>query len=261
MRKRWTAITIALLMALSMSSTVQAAENRHGKNNKDEVKVLAQAPYGGSRVVSYDQGNRYNGQPVIETRSNPNAVLTYETGQVESNFYSLGFSMGKDGWIIIEFDHPIQNGEGNDLRVVEDTWGLPYPRESAAVYVSTDKKHWYYLGEADNQKPVSNIQTITEFDLKTVGLKEARYVMVKDTSKKSDFTKYSPSQDKTLDGFDLNAVLALHDYTVKGGCGGQNSNGHKGGCSGSGKHGNGCNKNQCGRNNNHLKACIRSCKW
>lgn len=259
MRKRLIAFTMALLMVFSMSATVQAKTNKNEKV-KEVTKVLAQAPYGGSRVVAYDQGIRYDGKPVIAERSNPNAVLTYETGKMESNFYSLGFSMAKDGWIIIEFDYPIQNGDGNDLRIVEDTWGLPYPRESAAIYVSSDKKHWKYLGEADNQRPVSNIHTITDFDLQKVGMKEARYVMVKDTSVRSGFDKYSPSQDKTLDGFDLNAVLALHDYTVKQSCGGKDNNGHGGGCSGNAKNIRwvwDC----CGWYNFFFRACIRIFMW
>jgi hypothetical protein len=80
------------------------------------------------------------------------------------------------------------NGPGNDLRVIEDTWGLPYPDETADVWASVDGINWVYLGEADNQTPyLCRIHTITEFDLEDVSLDYARFVKVQDTSKQSGF--------------------------------------------------------------------------
>lgn len=220
MRKRkWIILALCIVMTFGMSSTAQA-KNHHSSGNgggKQSV-VLATAPYGGSRVVSYNQGLRYNGEPVIETRSNPNAVLTYEEGKDEANFYSLGFRLYQDGWIIIEFQYPIQNGPGNDISVVEDTWGLPYPRESAKVYVSNDRRYWKYIGEADNQNPVSSWHTISSFDLSKACMKEARYVKLVDSSIREEFAGYSPVDDMTLDAYDVNVVLALHDYVKETDC-------------------------------------------
>lgn len=178
------------------------------------------APYGGSRVIDSKQGLRYDYTAVRAARSNPDAALTFTTGQNEANFYSLGFRddiepIESDGWIIIEFDHPIMNGPGNDLRVIEDTWGLPYPKESAEVWVGQDGIGWTYLGLAENQTPYMNIHTITDFDLEILGLESVRFVKVQDVSNRSDFAALAASQGATLDGFDLNAVVSLQDYEEK----------------------------------------------
>ena len=193
----------------------------HAVVEKVDLEVIMEAPYGGSGIVEYVQGLRYNYTPVRAQRSNAETVLTFETGQNEANFFSLGFQEDREeypdvdnAWIIIEFDTPILNGPGDDLRVIEDTWGLPYPDETAAVWVSQDGMDWKYLGEADNQTPFMNYHTITDFDLETVGLDYARYVKVQDTSKRADFAHLSPGQDATLDGFDLNAVVALQDHVI-----------------------------------------------
>ena len=196
----------------------------HAVIERVECETLAEAPYGGSSVVDSDQGLRYDYTPVRAQRSNPDAPLTFTTGQNEANFFSLGFQEDRDGedyddyrdnaWIIIEFDYPILNGPGDDLRVIEDTWGLPYPDETADVWVSQDGTNWVYLGEADNQSPFMNYHTITDFDLKDVGLDYAKFVKVQDTSNRADFAHLVPAQSDTLDGFDLNAVVALQDHKV-----------------------------------------------
>jgi hypothetical protein len=192
----------------------------HAVVEKPEVcEVIQAAEYGATEVVNYDQGLRYDYKPVRSQRSNPDAVLSFTTGQNEANFFSLGFQEDRaehegvdDAWIIVKFDNPILNGAGHDIRVVEDTWGLPYPDETAAVWASQNGDDWSYLGEADNQTPYMSIHTISDFDLGSVGLDWARYVKVQDTSNRADFASRYPSQGATLDGFDVNAILSLQDY-------------------------------------------------
>lgn len=176
------------------------------KTNSKTIK----APYSGTRIYDYEQGLDYNGDPVITLRSNPENGLYYETGMSEENFYSLGFS-GVDmdsGWIIIEFEYPITNGKGDDLEVIEDTWMQPYNVEQAVVSISNDKKHWKTLGVAGNDNPISKYHTSTKFDLSDVCMKSAKYVKLQDVSD----SETAAIKGNPTDGFDLNAVLALHDY-------------------------------------------------
>lgn len=188
----------------------------HAVVEKHDCVVNAEAPYGGSRVVAYEQGTRYDNTPVKDARSNPSNVLQYETGHSENYFYSLGFQDFDDSgnpttsYIILEFDDPIVNGAGPDLQVVEDTWGLPYPHERAFVSVSNDGVNWEEVGIADNQTPVNAYHTVSNFEL-PAGWEFAKYVKVQDDSLRADFNSLYSSQGATLDGYDLNAVLALHD--------------------------------------------------
>jgi hypothetical protein len=181
----------------------------HSVIKKSNNKIV-KAPYGGSRVYDYNQGLDYNGDRVITVRSNPENGLHYETGMSEQNFFTLGFGNidMNTGWIIIEFDYPIINGKGYDLEVIEDTWIQPYNLEQAEVSVSNDRKHWVKLGVAGNTNPISDYHTSTKFDLSKVCISSAKYVKIQDIS---DYSP-APEGDTPTDGFDLNAVLALHDY-------------------------------------------------
>jgi hypothetical protein len=160
------------------------------------VVVMGIAPYYASSIVDYDQGLKKSGAPVDAIRSDPENGLYFEDGQDPSNFFSLGFN----GWIILEWDCPIVNGDGNDVKVWEDTWGS-YPLETAEVYASQDGNTWYDLGQADNTDNV-DIHTVSYFDLGD--LEWAKYIKVVDTT--------NPAvHGSTADGYDLNAVEALQD--------------------------------------------------
>ncbi|MBW6516004.1 MAG: hypothetical protein K0B81_05230 [Candidatus Cloacimonetes bacterium] len=184
--------------------------------------VIIEGPYGAFNVYDYKQGLRYDYTPVIARRSNPDVTLQFNTGVSDGAyeyFYSLGFQTpedhplydGPDAWLIVEFEYPMLNKPGNDLRIIEDTWGLPYPDEVIKVWVSQDAITWHYLGEADNQTPFMGIHTIYEFDL-PAELPWAKFVKVQDISNREDFAHLYPGQGNTLDGYDVNAILAIHDY-------------------------------------------------
>ncbi len=158
------------------------------------VVEIEEGPHYGGSVYDYEQGLRKDGTAVRSQRSDPEQGLVYEAGQDESNFFSLGFG----GWMIIEFDCPVLNRDGNDVKVWEDTWGS-YPSETADVYASQYGVNWVYLGEADNSNNVG-IHTVSELDLGTLAW--AKYIKVVDTS--------DPSvHNAAADGYDLNAVEAL----------------------------------------------------
>ncbi|MBW2965108.1 hypothetical protein KY363_06635 [Candidatus Woesearchaeota archaeon] len=158
--------------------------------------LIEAAPYYAETVVEYSQGLTSDGQPVKASRSDPNQGLVFEAGQSESNFFSLGFG----GYLIVGFDNPIVNGPGNDVKVIEDTWGT-YPLEKAEVYASNDGISWTLLGIADNTNH-QGIHTISEFDLG--GMDEAMYIKLVDVSNPADF-------GSGADGYDVNAIEALHD--------------------------------------------------
>ncbi|MFW9864364.1 MAG: hypothetical protein ACFFET_18910 [Candidatus Thorarchaeota archaeon] len=158
--------------------------------------VVAEAPYYASTVLTYSQGLRKDGTPVRTERSVPEQGLVFETGAYESNFFSLGFG----GWMAAEFSCDIRNGDGNDVRIIEDTWGS-YPLEEAEVYASQDGMTWILLGTADNTNSV-DIHTFSEFDL--CDLEWARYIKVVDTT--------DPAvHNNAADGYDLNAIEVLQD--------------------------------------------------
>ncbi len=190
----------------------------HAVVTMNECEVLVEAPYGASSVVDYAQGLRWDYTPVRTQRSTPENALGFETGKNEANFFSLGFREDRpeypgvdDAWLIVEFDYPILNGPGDDLQVIEDTWTLPYPKETCDVWVSQDGYEWEWVGEAGNQDPYLSIHTISDFDLEDVGLDWARFVKVQDTSVRSDFDGIAAQRD-TLDGYDVNAIVALNDH-------------------------------------------------
>lgn len=163
-----------------------------------KTTIITETPYYASVVVDSYQGEKKDGNPVRSERSDPDQGLVFETGRDEHNFFSLGFG----GWIILEFDCPIQNGEGNDVKIIEDTWGT-YPLETANVSASQDGNAWYDLGEADNlTRDVLGIHTISEFDLGSLGW--AEYIKVEDTTD-------PVGHNNSSDGYDLNAVEVLHD--------------------------------------------------
>lgn len=170
---------------------------------KKSTSITTAAPYGASKVYAYKQGLKSDGSTVDVYRSDPNNALQYETGMSVSNFYSLGFDVSRDsGWIVVEFDKPIINGEGNDLDILEDTWTSPYVVEAADVYVSNNGRCWKYVGRANNTNKINETNSSSKFDLSAAGMCSAKYVKLQDVS----------NNDEVNDGFDLNAVLALHDY-------------------------------------------------
>lgn len=165
-------------------------------------------PFG--TALDYEQGMTLNYLDVISDHTSPGSVGTYETGRDWTNFISLGFQSDVEGedtaWIIVEFDMPIQNKDGLDILVVEDTYG-PYPIEKALVEASQDGIVWVELGFTANRIGLLD-QVESYFDLGTMDW--AKYIRVSDKSIREDFI-YSPGEPN---GFDLNAVISLQDNTT-----------------------------------------------
>jgi len=165
-------------------------------------EVTHEAPYPALNVHSWHQGKKKDGSDVDAIRSNPYTVLTWGTTQDPSEFFSLGLG----GWIILEFDCCIANGDGFDLLVVEDTWGTNYHLETAYVYASNNPDGpWTPLGQATNSNHGNPTwQTVSEIDLGQMDC--ARYIKIVDTTDPNQ-----PNVPGNADGFDLNTVFALND--------------------------------------------------
>jgi len=138
--------------------------------------------------------------PVSADRSNTSEALgTPEDSDVATsaanyNFVTLGFA----GEIVLKFAYPIKNGAGDDIYVVETTFGTNgnqncarYP-ESIRAYASQDNCNWVYLGDGCQN---------TYFDLQ--GLNWAQYVKLVDITNPASFSGL-------VDGYDLDGVVCLH---------------------------------------------------
>ncbi|MBX7202756.1 MAG: T9SS type A sorting domain-containing protein, partial [Bacteroidia bacterium] len=145
-------------------------------------------------VVIYAPGNRKNGLPLAAERADANNALGAPQNNDTYNFASLGFG----GSITLGYDFVVFNLSGNDIKVVETSFGSPncsrYPEE-ARIEASKDLVSWTDLGI---------VCLDGEVDLGP--LSWAQYVRVTDVS---DITKFSGNDD----GFDVDAVVVIN-----GGC-------------------------------------------
>jgi hypothetical protein len=109
------------------------------------------------------------------------------------NFASLGFG----GSIILELGYVVFDKPGNDIQIVETSFGNPscksYP-EKASVELSLDKSNWVTLGATLCQDGT--------LDLGTAGMRAAQYLRVTDRTLASKF-------NGTADGYDIDGVVVL----------------------------------------------------
>jgi hypothetical protein len=152
-------------------------------------------------VVSFVQGPVQDlVSPVAADRSIvANALGTPEnsdasTSAANYNFLTLGFG----GEVVLKFGYPVKNGPGNDLFVVETTFGAAtvnnctrYP-ERIRAFASQDGCNWVYLGEGCQD---------TYFDFQTLAW--AQYVKLIDVTPVLNFANGG-------DAYDLDGILCLH---------------------------------------------------
>jgi hypothetical protein len=152
-------------------------------------------------VVSFVQGPVQDlVSPVAADRSIvANALGTPENSDASTtaanyNFLTLGFG----GEIVLKFGYPVKNGPGNDLFVVETTFGAAtvnncsrFP-ERIRAFASQDGCNWVYLGEGCQD---------AYFDFQTLGW--AQYVKLIDVTPVLNFANGG-------DGYELDGILCLH---------------------------------------------------
>jgi len=102
---------------------------------------------------------------------------------------NINYSIGKNGWIVVDMQFPILDGPGNDIIVFE---GDTSP-EGFTCYASESMDGpWHELGDGEGS---------SEFDLVNGGIFQAQFFKIKDDGDGSS------SGDNA--GFDLDAVAAL----------------------------------------------------
>jgi hypothetical protein len=151
-------------------------------------------------VISFNQKKRNDGSTVISTRSIATKALgapqssDVATSESNNNFVALGFG----GDITLKFGSPIKNGAGNDVRVVETSFGTPacsrYP-EKIRAYASQDGCNFVYMGEGCQD---------TDFDLGSLAW--AQYIKIVDISNPNAIYQGTP----VADGYDLDGIICLN---------------------------------------------------
>lgn len=150
----------------------------------------------GAQVYEFNQGLTKINTPVNAERSFPENALGAPNGQNPAiyapvqNFVSLGFG----GSIVIQFDQPIANGEGADIRIWESSASTNL--EKATILVSQDG-----LGYV----PVGEIQQSGEVDFGMVFSDYVSFVKIVDSSNPASF-----GNSQISDGYDVDAVECLH---------------------------------------------------
>lgn len=146
-------------------------------------------------VISENQKKRKDGTAVLPERSGAGVALgvAETTGAASDNPISVGsfYSLGFGGSLVLRFDNLILNEPGQDVRVYEVTGGT-YPDEQASVEASQDGITWTLLGTAVRDE---------DFDLGSLAW--AHYIRITDVTPSGSF-------ESAADGFDLDAVKALH---------------------------------------------------
>lgn len=154
------------------------------------------------KVVSFKQGTAKGGNAIPPSNSDPNSTLgpnhPNSTGNGEEKPGSVPrsayFSLGKDGWIILEFESPIINIPGpliKEIKVFEMTEEGAGAYEAIKVEASNNGTDWTTLG---------TVVTDGEIDLGV--MPQARFLRL------SDDIDWVKNGDLLSDGYDIDAVLA-----------------------------------------------------
>jgi len=152
-------------------------------------------------AVSYNPGLQKGGGALPSDRTDTSKALGVDTDTDNApiNFVSLGFG----GDIVLGFDNYILDGAGNDIHVIETSYGNPsassYPEE-VEVLASQNGFTWTSLGTQIR----SETNHDNNFDLNGL-LPWAKYLKLVDKTN-STFTGFPDAAD----GYDVAGVQALH---------------------------------------------------
>ncbi|MFN4123798.1 MAG: T9SS type A sorting domain-containing protein, partial [Flavobacteriales bacterium] len=145
-------------------------------------------------MIDYSPGLTKINTPISANRNDPSKALGLPQNDDSFNFVSLGFG----GSLTLRFDYVIFNQPGDDIQVIETSFGNPkcnnYP-EHAKIAVSMDNINYVDLGEICLDGTV---------DLGSVPY--TQYVRITDISNKNS-SRFASVQ--TSDGYDVDAVLAI----------------------------------------------------
>jgi len=176
-------------------------ENNEEVINEDENN----APAGcyAIEVIDYSPAKRNDGNDILASRTIAEKAIgapdnsDVSVSEANVNFVSLGFG----GSITLKMSGPIKNGEGNDFKVYETTYGSMsgncdrYP-EKIKAFASQDNCNWVYLGEGCQD---------AEFDLGE--LNWAEYIRLVDVSPLG--ASYG---NAVADGYDVDGIACLNGF-------------------------------------------------
>ena len=152
-------------------------------------------------VMLYDPKKRNDGTDILPSRMNSSNALgapqnsDIAVDEANLNFVALGFG----GTLVLRLSGPVTNGPGDDLRIVETTYGTSsgncrrYP-ERVQVYVSQDGCNWVYT-ETGCQ----------DVDIDFGPLSWAEYVKLVDVSPIDGVYN-----NQIADGYDVDGVICLN---------------------------------------------------
>ncbi len=106
---------------------------------------------------------------------------------------SRNYSIGKNGWVVLDMQYPIPDGAGNDIKIFE---GDASPEGYTCYVGEFIDGPWYSLGTGNGT---------TEFDIALSSLIEAQFIKILDDG---DGTAIAANA-----GFDLDAVAALESFS------------------------------------------------
>ncbi|OGV97204.1 hypothetical protein A2W24_04230 [Microgenomates group bacterium RBG_16_45_19] len=139
------------------------------------------------------QGLRKNNTAILADRTDPNDALVaeslgtpYDNPVQAGTFFSLGFTGGN---LTVEFNQPIVNNPGPDLKIYEVTGGTAYPDEIVKVEASQDNSTWVTLSAGLTRDNTTDLGS----------LPWAKYVRLTEASDINLF-------EATADGYDLDGV-------------------------------------------------------
>jgi len=146
--------------------------------------------------ADYIEGSSFGGGSIAANRTNAlNSVGEPQRADF-LNFTSLGYG----GSITFQFDGVVLNEDGDDIEVVETTYGNPgceSYREYADVSVSVDGIDFFYIGTVCKSDPFVDISDADlEFEFSCVN-----YVRVAN----NDDLSFTP------DAYDVDGIVALHN--------------------------------------------------
>lgn len=146
-----------------------------------------------TEVIEYVQGTRSNGNALAANRTDATQALGEPERTDEMVFVTLGYG----GSITLGFSGPVLNLEGDDLEIVETSFGnagcAAYP-EYADVYVSVDGEEFFFARTVCKSDPFVEIDDAGDFAF-------INYVKIVNNDELST----------TFDAYDLDGVVAIHN--------------------------------------------------
>jgi len=145
-------------------------------------------------VLSYVQGTQSNGSPIATNRTNSAMALGTPEGTDALVFVTLGYG----GSLILAFDGSIPNEAGDDIEVVETSFGTPgclAYREYADVYVSQNGVNYFFT------RTICKSDNMVDIDDAGQGFAFVNFVKIVNNDELST----------TPDGFDVDGVRAIHN--------------------------------------------------